>query len=251
MRIVVTVILSLVAAMSFAQTADSLFVKANKLYQQENYPEAIAVYEQIADNQLVSDDLYYNMANTYYKMNQVAPAVYHYEKALLLNPGHTDAAYNLSFAKRMAIDNIEALPKTIGERFSLGVIQRLHYNTWAWLAVVFALGFTVLFLLYHFSQQSSKKRFYFISSILSALFVIVFVVFAYNNVNYIKTNRYAIVFDQQVDVKSAPTVSGEISFELHEGAKVKLLETVDDWFKIKLADGKIGWMPRAALKEIK
>lgn len=251
MKVYFTIIWSLLSGLLVAQTADSLFVQANKLYQQENYAEAIATYEQIAANQLESDDLYYNMANTYYKMNQVAPAVYYYEKALLLNPGHTDATYNLSFAKRMAIDNIEALPKTIGERFSLAVIQRFHYNTWAWLAVIFALGFTVLFLLYHFSQLSSKKRFYFISSILSALLVIVFVLFAFNNVNYLKTNRYAIVFDQQVDVKSAPAVSGELSFELHEGAKVKLLEMVDDWYKIKLADGKIGWMPKGALKEIR
>ena len=251
MRIFLTVIWSLFSSLLFAQTADSLFVKANKLYQLENYDEAISMYQQIADNQVASDDLYYNMANTYYKMNQVAPAVFYYEKALLLNPNHADASYNLSFAKRMAIDNIEALPKTIGERFSLGVIQRLHYNTWAWLAVIFALGFTVLFLLYHFSYSSAKKRFYFISSILSALFVLVFVLFAFNNSNYVKTNRYAIVFEQQIDVKTAPTASGEISFELHEGAKVKLLETVDDWFKIKLADGKIGWMPKEALKEIK
>lgn len=251
MRIYLTVIWSLFGGLLFAQTADSLFIKANKLYQLENYSEAISLYQQIAENQVASDDLYYNMANTYYKMNQVAPAVYYYEKALLLNPGHDDAAYNLSFAKRMAIDNIEALPKTIGERFSLGVIQRLHYNTWAWLAVIFALLFTVLFLLYHFSQLSSTKRFYFISSILSALFVIVFVLFAFNNIKFLENNRYAIVFEQQIDVKSAPAASGEISFELHEGAKVKLLETVDDWYKIKLADGKIGWMPKQALKEIK
>ena len=251
MRTLLFFLLSLLNGLLFAQTADSLFIKANKLYQQEKYTEAIKTYEQIAENQIVSEDLYYNMGNTYYKMNQVAPAVYYYEKALLLNPGHSDALHNLSFAKRMAIDNIEALPKTIGERFSQAVIQRLHYNSWAWLAVIFALGFTTLFLLYHFAQQSSRKRIFFISSLLSAMFVILFVLFAFNNSNYVNTNRYAIVFEQQVDVKSAPTVSGELSFELHEGAKVKLLETVDDWFKIKLADGKIGWMPKEALKEIK
>lgn len=250
MRVLVSFIVSLISALAIGQTADSLFLKANKLYQQEKYSEALEAYHQIEANQLQSDDLYYNMANSYYKMNQVAPSVYYYEKAILLNPGHTDASYNLSFAKRMAIDNIEALPKTLSERFSTGIIQKLHYNTWAWLAVGFALGFTVLFLLYHFSEQSSKKRVYFISSILTALFVLIFVFFSFSNANYLKNNRYAIVFEQQIDVKSAPTASGETSFELHEGAKVKLLETVDNWYKIKLADGKIGWMPTEALREI-
>ncbi|MDJ0645086.1 MAG: tetratricopeptide repeat protein [Flavobacteriaceae bacterium] len=235
----------------FGQTVDSLFTSANKLYQQEKYSEALTAYQQIEDNQLYSDDLYYNMANAYYKMNQVAPAIYYYEKTLLLNPNHTDARHNLSFAKQMAIDNIEALPKTIGERFSEGFIQKFNYNTWAWFAVAFALLFAALFLLYHFSYSSVRKRLYFITSIVSALLVLVFVAFAYSNYEYVRANKYAIVFSQQVAVKGAPTNSGEVNFELHEGAKVKLLESLDNWQKIKIADGKIGWMPKEELREIK
>jgi len=233
------------------QTVDSIFTEANKLYQQEKYSEALTAYKQIEDNELHSDDLYYNMANAHYKMNQVAPAVYYYEKALLLNPNHADAKHNLSFAKQMAIDNIEALPKTINQRFSESFIQQLNYNVWAWMAVAFAILYAALFLMYHFSYSSSRKRLYFISSIISAILILLFVIFAYSNYNYVKNNKYAIVFEQQVAVKSAPTVSGEINFELHEGAKVKLLESVDNWYKIKLADGKIGWMPKEGLKEIK
>ena len=78
----------------------------------------------------------------------------------------------------------------------------------------------------------------------------VFVIFAYSNYEYVKTNNYAIVFAQQVAVKSAPANSGDVSFELHEGAKVKLLESIDNWYKIKLADGKIGWILKEDLKEI-
>ena len=237
--------------MTFAQTVDSLFASANKLYQLEKYSEALTAYEQIANNQLHSDDLYYNMANAYYKLNQVAPAVYYYEKALLLNPGHTDAAHNLAFAKQMTIDNIEALPKTIGERISESLIQKLNYNTWAWLGVAFALLFALLFLLYHFSYSSLRKRAYFVSSIVSALLVLLFITFAYSNHEYVRTNKFGIVFAQQVAVRSAPTNSGEVNFELHEGAKVKLLESLDNWQKIKIADGKIGWMPKEELKEIK
>ena len=234
----------------FAQTADSIFADANKLYLQEKYSEALKAYKQIEEQRLHSEDLYYNMANAHYKMNQIAPAVYYYEKALLLDPNHSDAKHNLAFAKQMAIDNIEALPRTIGERFSEGFIQQLHFNTWAWLAVVFAVLFASLFLLYHFSYSSMRKRIYFVSSIISALLILIFITFAYSNYNYVQTNNYAIVFAQQVAVKSAPAASGEVNFELHEGAKVKLLESVDDWYKIKLADGKIGWMQKSELKEL-
>ncbi len=234
----------------FAQSADSLFVEANKLYQQENYVESLSLYEQIEAGNLASDDLYFNMANAYYKTNKVAPAVYYYEKALLLNPNHTDAAYNLTFARRMGIDNIEALPKSIAQKFTDSIILRLSYNAWAYIAVSFSFLFALLFLLYHFSYSSGRKRFYFIASILSAIFIIVTVSFAYSNYEYITNYKTAIVFAEQSDVKSAPTSSGEIDFELHEGTKVQLLERLDDWRKIKIADGKIGWIAAADIKEL-
>jgi len=31
-------------------------------------------------------------------------------------------------------------------------------------------------------------------------------------------------------------------FVIHEGLKVRLEDTLDDWVKIRLADGKIGWI---------
>lgn len=233
-----------------AQPADSLFVEANKLYQIEKYEEALTIYKEIENSNVQSDDLYYNMANAYYKTNQVAPSIYYYEKALLINPTHEDAEHNLSFAKRMTIDNIEALPKTIGQKFSKSVIHKFNYNTWAYIAVTFSFLFAILFLLYHFSYSSLNKRFYFLSSIISAFFIIITVLFAYYNFNQTKHYKTAIIFAQQSVVKSAPTNAGEISFELHEGTKVELLESLDGWNKIKIADGKIGWIESGDIKEL-
>jgi len=247
-RILFIALLILISGSALAQSADSLFVEANKLYQQEKYVEALSLYEQIRGNNLESDDLYYNMANAYYKTNKVAPSIYYYEKALLLNPNHTDAAYNLNFARRMTIDNIEALPKTIGQKFSESIIQKLTYNTWSYIAVICSFLLAILFLLYHFSYRSGLKRFYFVSSILSAFFVVVTVVFAYSNYEYSNNYKTAIVFAQQTDVKSAPTPSGEVSFELHEGTKGQVLENLDGYRKIKIADGKIGWIAEDDIK---
>ncbi len=233
----------------FAQ-ADSLFVEANKLYQNEEYTEALEIYNKIEKSKVQSDKLFYNIANANYKLNKVAPAIYYYEKALILNPNNTDAKFNLRFAKQMAIDNIEPLPKTFSQKLSASIIQKLTYNTWAWLAISLSILFAILFLLYHFSYSSSNKRVYFVSSIISAFLVLLTLTFAYQNYNMVKTDRPAIVFAQQTDVKSAPTLSSEVSFELHEGTKVQILESLDSWKKIKIADGKIGWMLVDDLKEL-
>ena len=41
-----------------------------------------------------------------------------------------------------------------------------------------------------------------------------------------------------------------VVFELHEGTKVLVLDHIDTWKKIKLADGKIGWVSQEVLKEL-
>ena len=250
MKKIVFFLIVLIFAVGNARTVDSLFVKANKLYQQESYAKALRIYQQIDSMNVQSDALYFNMANAYYKTNQVAPAIYFYEKALKLNPSNSDYNFNLQFAKRMTLDNIELLPKSLGQRFRDTIILLFTYNTWATIAVILAFLFALLFLLYHFSYRAAIKRFYFVTSILCVIFVTTSVFFAYRNYQYVSNLRTAIIFKQEVDVRSAPSKSGEINFELHEGTKVEILESLDNWMKIKISDGKTGWINADNLREI-
>ncbi len=243
-------ILLFFSLISNAQAVDSLFTKANTLYKNNQYTQALQLYTDIENKNVVSDALYFNMANVYFKTNQVAPSIYYYEKALQLNPNDEDILFNLDYANRMIIDNIEPLPQSLGQKFRENVILKLTYNTWAILAVIFALLFALLFLLYHFSNSTSKKRLYFITSIITAVIVLINVAFAHQNKKIVQSTKYAIVFAAQTDVRSAPTQTGEINFELHEGTKVKVLETLDDWKKIKLADGNTGWIHTEDIKEL-
>jgi tetratricopeptide (TPR) repeat protein len=250
MKKILLILLIIVSNNINAQSSDSLFVEANKLYQQEDYEKALEIYTQIEAQDIVSDDLYYNIANANYKLNKVAPAIYYYEKALMFNPTNEDAAFNLGFAKRMAIDNIEPLPKTFIQKFKDGFVLKLTYNTWAWLAVILLFFFAVLFLLYHFSYDSNRKRLFFTVGTISLLLAIVSLALAYQNHDHVLKSNYAIVFAQQTEVKTAPTMSSEVNFQLHEGTKVQLLESLDNWKKIKIADGKVGWIIADDIKEL-
>lgn len=232
------------------QSPDSLFVEANELYRQENYGEALNIYEEIESKGLESWALYYNMGNIHYKMNKVAPAIYYYEKALLLSPDNRDVLFNLEFANQMVLDNIEPLPRNLWQRFMDSVILKLTYENWAKVSVGLAFLFALLFLMYHFSYSTGKKRFYFISSTMTVVLVTVFLFFAFRNQHYMNSNREAIVFASEAEVKNAPTGSSEVYFELHEGTKVSVLETLDNWKKIRIADGKIGWIDEKFIKEI-
>jgi len=242
--------LSLSTWLGFGQQSSDLFAEGNRLYQEEKYEEALTKYQEIEQHDLVSDALYYNMANAYYKLNKIAPAVYYYEKVLQRNPLHNDAAFNLSFAKRMAIDNIEPLPKNIYQKFRDSFVLKLSYNAWAWLGVSFALLVGVLFLWYYFTYRTGYKRLFFVSSIVCAGLSLFFVAMAYQNYQYVSTTQYAIVYAEETEVKTAPSVAGEVSFELHEGTKVQVLERLDNWKKISIADGREGWILEEDIREL-
>ncbi|MGB3774489.1 MAG: SH3 domain-containing protein [Leeuwenhoekiella sp.] len=45
-------------------------------------------------------------------------------------------------------------------------------------------------------------------------------------------------------------MSSEQAFLLHEGTKVMILSTQEDWSEIRLADGKEGWIPKTDIKSL-
>jgi tetratricopeptide (TPR) repeat protein len=235
-------LLLIIASSVVAQTSDELFNNANDLYKNENIEEAIELYKKIESQGIVSSELYYNLGNSYYKLNKVGPSIYYYEKALKINPLNEDVKNNLVFAKRLALDNIEELPKTIFQKFNKNWLQKLSYNDWAIMTVVFSFLGSLLFLFFYFSDSPSKKRFYFMTSTFSFLLLIFSFLITYNQYTVTKKNKVAIVFAIKTAVRNAPTLNSEEVFTLHEGTKVIVLDRLDDWRKIKLADGKLGWI---------
>ncbi|NQW35597.1 MAG: SH3 domain-containing protein [Flavobacteriales bacterium] len=244
------VILCSVSAVTMAQTSEKLYESANTLYQKESYQEALDIYKKIEAQDSASVGLYYNMANTYYKLNQVAPSIYYYEKTLSLDPNNKDASYNLAFAQRMTIDKIDVLPKTFLQRIDQNYIKIIKFDTWAIMAISASILFVLLFLSYYFSYVSTRKRLYFITAILALITTLFSFAFAYKGYDFAQNNKPAIIFEQSASVKDAPTPNSTEVFELHEGTKVFVLEQVGTWQKIKLADGKIGWISKTDLKAL-
>lgn len=251
MKKVIFIVFSLlISFFTSAQTPKELFEEANNWYKKGNYSKAADLYSKIENKGFVSEDVYYNLGNCYYKLNKIAPSIYNYEKALKLNPIHTDAKNNLAFANRMKIDVIETLPKTFWQKASDVIIKKLNFDTWAILAIVFSFLGTLLFLSYYFSTSSTKKLLFFNVSIIAFIAFLITTFFAYTNYHTTTSNKEGIIFKQKVEVKNAPSGKSDTDFELHEGTKVYLIDNVDHWQKIKLANGKIGWIKTTSLKEI-
>ena len=235
-------LLLIIANTVTAQNVDSLFTSANDFYRHGNFEKAIENYKKIASQDAISSALFLNLGNAYYKLNKVGPAIFYYEKALQLDPLHIDVLNNLVFAKRLALDNIEEVPATVFQNFNKNYLQKLSYNKWAILAVIFSLLTAILFLLFYFAYTPSKKRVYFTTSMISFIILIFTISITYHQYNQTKNNKEAIVFAEKTTIRNAPTLNAEAIFTLHEGTKVIVLDAIDNWKKIKLANGKQGWI---------
>lgn len=232
-----------------SQSVDSLFVQANNLYKTEQYKEAIDLYKKIESQNMISSDLYYNLGNSYYKLNKVGPTIFYYEKALQLNPNNEDVKNNMVFAKRLALDNIKPLPKTVWQKINENYLQLLTYNEWAIVVVILSFLAGILFLLYYFNNTSNVKRLFFITSMVAFICLFISLTITYNQYNYTKNTKEAIVFAAESEIRNAPTFNSEKVFTLHEGTKVLVLDVVDNWKKIKIADGKLGWIIASEIQE--
>jgi tetratricopeptide (TPR) repeat protein len=233
-----------------AQNVEQLFENANKLYQENKFEEAIKTYEEIEAKGVISSEIYYNIGNAYYKLNKVAPTIYNYEKALKIDPLNEDARNNLIFSKRLTIDKIEEIPQSFLQKMNKNYLQKLSFNQWAILTIAFSFLGAVFFLLFYFSDISGRKRFFFTVSIISFILLISSVIITFNQYHLAKNNVEAIIFSETVEVKNEPLASSSEAFTLHEGTKVSVLDEVDAWKKIKLADGKIGWILSEEIKVI-
>lgn len=227
---------------------EKIFEQANILYNEGKFAEAIDRYEVILDTDKHSAELYFNIANAHYKLNNVGPSVYYYEKALALKPDDKDTKNNLAFANNMRIDAIDNLPEVGLSRFVKKVTNSLSFDAWAKVSVALVLFFVVFYLLYYFTFQTGKKRFYFVSSTLSIILAFIALVITFYNYDVVKNKNPAIVFAQESQVKSEPNLRSDEAFTLHEGTKVQVLDTVNNWKKIKLSDGKTGWIPDEDIK---
>lgn len=250
MKHLLFILLFCFSSIAIAQNS-KLFEDANSLYNEGKYQEAIHNYLKIAESKEHSAALYFNLGNTYYKLNQIAPSIYYYEKALYLSPSDNYIKTNLLFAQNMTVDALEILPQTGLLKITQSIIGKLSYHTWGIMAIVFMMLFVTSFLLYYFSIYQGKKRLFFVISMVTFLICICSLLFAFNQKSHIKNKNPAIIFAQEISINSEPNNRSEEVFILHEGTKVNVEEEMGDWKKIKLIDGKTGWLPSSEIKEIK
>ncbi|MCX6250411.1 MAG: tetratricopeptide repeat protein [Bacteroidetes bacterium] len=234
----------------FAIDNQAIISQANKAYADGLYNNALDLYKQVLKSGYESADLYYNIGNTSYKMNDFTSAILYYEKAIKHDPGNPDYTFNLKVANGKIADKIEPIPELFYKRWYHSLVTQCSADVWAKVGV----GIFILSLV--------CAAFYFISRVLFirktgfwlgiTLFVLSFFsfLFAYQNYQVIQSQDEAIIFTPTVTIKSSPDDKSIDLFVLHEGTKVQLIDQIGIWYEIRIANGSVGWLPLSTLERI-
>ena len=222
----------------FSQNINELFNNGNEFYSQNNYKEAISIYEKILDSGYFSEDLYLNLGNAYFHESNFGKARWSYEMGLKLNPINSDLKNNNNVNKAY-IDSYIEIPKNnlidlINIFFqSLSLVQFLLINSF--LVLLSAISF---FIMKVFQMQVFKRIFYLISII---VFTSVLITFTKNI--WDQNNLFAIIIDEEVVVYSAPFLNQAIEQSIfYSGNKVKIHQKTDLWIEVSTFDGRKGWI---------
>jgi tetratricopeptide (TPR) repeat protein len=223
-------------------SAQTAVEQANTAYSAKDYQKAVQLYTQILQEKGESPDVYYNLGNAYYRLNQLAPAILKYERALLLNPANKDARVNLEIANLKTVDKTETHPFFLSEWYH-DFQNSLTTNQWSAVGITcFVLLVGCLFL-FVFSRKITLKKIGFYAGLAFLIFCLVANIFASQQKKKLTDRNTAIIFSPTTTIKSAPDVSGTDLFILHEGTKVNVTNQLGKWKEIETPDGNVGWIP--------
>jgi tetratricopeptide (TPR) repeat protein len=234
----------------FGQDPEDLFRSGNIAYNKGAYDRAIVYYDSISSLGVHSPELYFNLGNAYYKKNVIASSILNYEKALLLDADNEQLINNLTYAQNMTLDSFTSLPESELKKATAELVFLTSVRGWSMVLIAVFWLAAVLFFLFKRSNSSMLKRLFFTGFVISLLLSILTVVIILQQQNTLRNTNPAIVFVQSESFRSEPNMRSEVLLNIHEGAKVFILEDVEDWIKIKLQNGSVGWIPRSSVQPI-
>ena len=220
---------------------DSLYKVGNQAMLQGDFDKAIENYEKILNQGNSHPDLYHNLGNAYYRLNQIGNAVWAYEKGLQIEPRDKDLQFNLSLVNAHVRDRIE-IPKTM---LILEQYRALKKSTTLIDIVLIASVMFMLCAFIYFLKKYYQWHSIWISRIIITFFIVSLLInlIALDKYYQISDTKEVIIVQPEVDIYSAPFDRREtVLFRLHEGVKAEVTQEQQDWSEIILLDGKKGWI---------
>jgi tetratricopeptide (TPR) repeat protein len=230
---------------------NNAFTKANELYKNQEYDKALNEYLEIEktlssiihDQKKIPLSLYYNIANTYYRLNKLGLSKAYYLRVLKYDPSNKDAKFNLNIVNNnLDLDLELSFIDKIKSYVSLN--QLAFFNLF-----IFIVFLTLLFLLIKRIKEKKQLSFFIFSSVnVLVVFIISFsvLILLYNS----SEKRKAILVKDNASLWSAPNIDSTKILSLKEGSKVYIESCDSSWCKIIYDKKIIAWIDINFLMEI-
>ena len=235
------------AVFVFALFASCLFAQeseAQKAYNQGDYLQAAQLYQsELKQTPKPTAVLYYNLANSYYKLGLIPKALANYYRAYRLNPRDNDIRHNLAFV--MAQNGQNLFPTDVPEAafnffFYLSIIE-LEGLLWllGWLFVIILI----------FVLMSDNKKLKQILILFGAALLLTGIWYAARRSFDKKT--LAVISASKAEVRSGPGENFPVSLSVPRNHIVELKDSKDNWAQICIpAEKAQGWVLKDSLEEI-
>lgn len=226
-----------------SQPVEQLMQEGNQYYINEQWQDAVESYNKILNQGYQSASLFHNLGNAHFKLGNLGEAILNYERALKLEPRDEDIRFNLRLANARTIDNIKEVPQIFLVEWWNGFISVFTVSGWAFIFLLIYLIMLAFIGIYFLSQNINLQRFSIYGGIASLILLFITLLIFISAYEREASTNYGIILVNSVNVKVSPTYESSDSFIIHEGLKFEIQDQLDDWVRIKLADGKVGWLP--------
>ena len=240
--ITLVIIFFLSVTMLDADEATTHFINGNKAYEAGQFEEAVQYYEYVIGLKKENWQLYYNLGNAYFRLGVIGKAILNYERALKLNSENEDIRFNLELAALQTLDRIPEPPKelwltALEKWLKAPAFSFLLYTTLAIYALILC-----LLAARNFFAPIARAGLVKPVLVVATIFLFVFGgIFSYRWYDQAH-NKYGVIIAEEVSVTSSPASDATELFILHQGTKFQLREQSDNWMRIRLRDGKSGWI---------
>lgn len=222
------------------------WTKANLFYKQKQYDSSVYYYEKIAETKPASAELYYNLGNAYYRLNNIGQSVLNYKRALKIKPGYIFAQDNLLLAQSRMKTKVTPSNDIFFITWWKNFTRPAFSQVWAITALVLFLALAgISFWVRWRKVYDYKYRGVLFMGALLFLFILL-AAFVSSDKRY--SQNEAVITSPDAVFK--PDMKNPKSEMLPEGTVVECDEQKGDWLSVKLDDGREGWVQIAAVEKI-
>lgn len=243
-------------------TAQAHWHDGIEAYENRDYATAIDSFNQIILLGEASDDVYYNLANAYFKQGQqptlsrpfsggeLGYAVLNYHRALRLNPAMEDARYNLELAVDHTNDT-DGVPQSFISTLWHGLRNMMTTNGWTIVSIIMFACTLTLVMIYLLSERIALRKASFFTAIVVALcFLLSTLLATSSHYAVLNDNRAVVLCNDTTPVHASPDSASKIIRQPSQGVTVRISRSHGEWSEIIFADGEKGWIRNSAIELI-